>query len=58
MVVVALPCIRGWPWCGDADKLMGLQDGWRSMGCDLLDLCFLVGGMRDRFAGMWAWLWL
>jgi len=22
-----------------------------------LDLC-LIGGMRDRFAGMWAWLWL
>jgi len=22
-----------------------------------LDLCF-VGGMRDRFAGMWAWSWL
>ena len=41
---------------------VGLRDGRWSMCCDLvvcfwLDLC-LVGGTRDRFAGMWAWLWL
>jgi len=56
-MVVALPCIWVWRWCGDADRLIGLRDGWRSIWFDCLDIC-LVGGMRDQFAGMWAWLWL
>jgi len=33
---------------------MDLRDGGRSIGCDF----WLIEGMRDRFAGMWAWLWL
>ena len=37
---------------------MGCEmDGGPCVVIYLLDLC-LVGGMRDRFAGMWAWLWL
>jgi len=30
------PALVDWRWCGDADRLMDLRDGWRSMCCDLL----------------------
>jgi len=56
-MAVALCWTCCWTWGGDADRLCVLRDGWRSMCCDLLDLC-LVGEMRDQFAGLWAWLWV
>jgi len=34
----------GWMWFGDADRLFGLRDGWRSMCCVLIGFMF---GWRD-----------
>jgi len=33
-MVVALHWLV-WMWCGNADKLMDLREGWQSMCCDL-----------------------
>jgi len=43
-MVDALPCIWDWKWCGDADKLTGLRDGWRSVCCFVFGFMF---GWRD-----------
>jgi len=50
-MVVALPWIWGWRWCGDADRLLGCEmDGGP---CVVVYWIYvLIGGMRDRFAGM------
>jgi len=54
---VADQCWLRWIQCEDAESMLGCEMDGDPCVVICLDLC-LVGGMRDWFAGMWAWLWL
>ena len=55
--VVADLCWMVWIRCEEADSMIGCEMDGGPCVVFLLDL-YLVGGMHDRFAGMWVWSWL